>query len=90
MVMSKSVERIYKVFYKNGTTYVLGVNNLEQHKDLQTIIGQLDYPAFLVKKGMVIAVNLAAKQRLIETGMSIRDMILPETRDMERPSITRA
>lgn len=49
---------------------------MEQNKDLQTMIGQLDYPAFLVKRGMVMAVNLAAKQRLIETGMSIRDMIV--------------
>lgn len=49
---------------------------MEQNKDLQTMIGQLDHPAFLVKRGMVIAVNLAAKQRLVETGMSVRDMIV--------------
>ena len=49
---------------------------MEQIKDLETVIGQLDYPAFLVKRGMVTAVNLAAKQHLIDTGMSVRELIV--------------
>lgn len=49
---------------------------MEQQNDLQTMLDWLDCPAFLVRDGLISAVNADAKQRMAEPGANIRDLLL--------------
>lgn len=49
---------------------------MEQLNDLQTMLDQLECPAFLVKDGQVCAVNPGAKQRMAEPGMAVRNLLV--------------
>ena len=49
---------------------------MEQLNDLQTMLDQLDCPAFLAQNGQIAAINIGAKQRMAEPGVKIEDLLL--------------
>lgn len=57
---------------------------MEQLNDLQTMLDQLDCPAFLVQDGKITAVNTGAKQRQAEAGMRVHDILLTGVEEYEK------
>lgn len=56
---------------------------MEQLNDLQAILNQLGYPAFLARDGFITAINTGAGQRMAETGMAIPELLATGAEEYE-------
>lgn len=54
---------------------------MEQLNNIQTMLNQLDCPAFLVQDGIITATNIGASQHSAEPGMRIQDILLTGTEE---------